>query len=107
MITEENNRIIKRLSIENTLKINNTTYNHSKLLEELIELSEVLSKKINKTPDKQPSIEKVIEEMGDVFVRLHVLMTQEGLQKEIKERITQKLKSLDKCLVEGRYKGGV
>jgi len=107
MINDRNKMIIKKLSIENTVKVGNATYNHSKLLEELMELGEVLVKKINKIPEKQPPIEKIIEEMGDVLVRVYVLMYQENIEKEVKDRISEKLEMLHKYAKEGKYKGGV
>jgi len=103
----ESQEFIKQLGIDNTLKINNSTYNHSKLLEELLELSEVLIKMINKMPEKQPSKEKLIEEVGDVLLRLEVLIVKENIQEEVSKRINDKIKQLDTWKTEGKYKSAV
>ena len=103
----ENQEFIKELGESNTLKINNTTYNHSKLLEELLELSEVLIKMINKTENKQPKQEKLVEEVGDVLLRLEVLIIRENIQEEVSKRINNKIKQLDTWRTEGKYKTGL
>lgn len=103
----ENQEFIKQLAIDNTLEINNSTYNHSKLLEELLELSEVLIKMINKIPEKQPKSDKLIEEVGDVLLRLEVLIVKENIQEEVSKRINDKIKQLDAWRTEGKYKTGL
>ena len=103
----ENQEFIKQLGESNTLKINNTTYNHSKLLEELLELSEILIKMINKIPEKQPNQEKLVEEVGDVLLRLEVLIIKENIQEEVSKRINDKIKQLDTWRIEGKYKTGL
>lgn len=103
----KNQKFVKKLGNSNTLKVNNSTYNHSKLLEELLELSEVLIKMTNKIPIKQPPREKLVEELGDVLFRAEVLIVKEGMGKEVAERISAKIKQLDGYLIEGKYKGGI
>ena len=103
----ENRKFLKELGESNTLKVNNSTYNHSKLLEELLELSEVLIKMTNKTAKKQPPKEKLVEEVGDVLLRLEVLIIKEGIEKDVEKRINDKIGQLGGYLIEGKYKGGI
>lgn len=58
-----------------------------KVVEETTELNEVLIKSITKTPELQPPMEKVIEETGDVLVRIMIMMEKLGIKKEVDERI--------------------
>lgn len=103
----KNQDFIQKLAEHNDLAINHTTYNHTKLLEEMLELSEVLVKMINKKGDKAPKREKLVEELGDLQLRMDVLIYKEGLKDEVNARIDTKIASLDKYLSEGKYKGGV
>lgn len=88
-------------------KTNKDNFNESKLLEELIELSEVLIKRKNKTAEYAPKLYKVIEEIGDVQIRLSVLIEQLNLKESIKERITLKSIELKGYYDSNKYTGGV
>ena len=99
-----NKKFVRKLGKSNTLIVNNATYNHSKLLEEVLELSEVLIKMINKSGSKAPPKEKLIEELGDVLFRAEVLILKEGLTEKVQERIENKIEQLTGYLIEGKYK---
>lgn len=103
----KNQEFIKQVAEHNDLEINHTTYNHTKLLEELLELSEVIVKMINKKVGKQPPIEKLVEELGDVLLRCDILIHKEGIKDAVEARINDKIASLEGYLAEGKYKGGV
>lgn len=103
----KNREFIKELGITNDLKVNKSTYNHSKLLEESCELNEVLIKMINKSAQKQPSKEKLIEELGDVIFRCAVLIIKEDIEELVEARIEAKIAQLQGYLTEGKYKGGI
>lgn len=54
--------------------LTNLDYNHLKAVEELLELAEVLQKKVLKRGlEKEPTNESIVEEIGDVVIRLQVL----------------------------------
>lgn len=89
--------------IEYLVATNEKNYNYLKLAEELNELSEVLIKKITKEGGlHEPSEEKLVEEAGDVFLRLAVLMTMLGEEK-VFDRINKKVAHLEER--KDKYKG--
>lgn len=85
------------------VETNQPLYNWSKLSEELFELGEVVMKKINKdgTP-KEPSIDKFIEETGDVLLRLDILATKLDIKDKISDRIVNKLNTQFAGYIEKR-----
>lgn len=93
--------------ILNIIKNNSPKYNYSKLCEELFELGEVCSKMINKKSEAAPSKEKLIEELGDVYLRIYIICKQENIIEKVDERINAKLEQLNKYISEGKYKGGL
>ena len=94
---------------EHLVTTNDPLYNYNKLVEELFELGEVLSKKINKDgTDKEPSKEKLVEEMGDVYLRLDILATKLNIIDDIKKRIVIKLSDKFAGYInEGKYIGRI
>lgn len=87
---------------------NNKTFNRTKLLEELLELSEKVAKSLNKKPEYQPTKDEIIEEIGDVIVRLHIYANSEGMSEElIDERIAYKLNKFLTYLKENKYVNGI
>lgn len=69
-----------------------------KVIEENTELNEVLIKSITKTPELKPPIEKVIEETGDVLVRLIIMIEKLGIKEEVDKRIDEKVEQILKFL---------
>lgn len=96
MIKEE-----KKVVYNHLLNINDREYTIKKTVEELLELALILQQKLNK-----PSLiddNKIIEEIGDVQIRLKVL--KQIFPKElIKKRINFKLKKFYKYITEKTYK---
>jgi NTP pyrophosphatase (non-canonical NTP hydrolase) len=88
------------------VKTNEESYNWQKLAEELFELGEVVMKKINKqgTP-KEPSMEKIIEEMGDVLLRINILEEKHDLEFHLMDRIDEKLLKLGEYINKNKYIG--
>lgn len=80
----------------------NQWYNCSKCIEELQELSLVLTQRLNKGTEKVPD-EKIIEEIGDVKVRLKYLESFFG-EKKIETRFNKKIDQLYGYLKSGKYK---
>ncbi len=86
---------------------NNSDFNKLKLCEELAELSEVLIKSHTKHPDNKPPMEKIVEELGDVSIRMAIFALEHGIESQIEDRIFSKLERLLEYVKAGKYKGGV
>lgn len=99
---------MKKQEIINHLAQKNTyQYNLLKTCEELNELSEILLKKVNKFGGpKEPTDDAIIEEIGDVQLRLLVLFEVFDDSK-IEERVQYKLKKYKEYIEEGKYTGGI
>jgi len=91
-----NKKLTKKL-----VNSNNAKYNHNKCAEELLELATLLVQRVNK-PNKVSS-KKIIEEIGDVRVRLAVLEKVYG-KKLIQKRINDKSKQILNWFKIGKYK---
>jgi len=87
--------------IQHLSKSNDYKYNLLKASEELQELALVLTQKALK--EEKVDIQEIIDEIGDVKIRIAVL---DNLfdQKKIDKRIKFKLKKFNKYLKEGKYK---
>lgn len=77
MIEETIELLTERFSLENFVL---------KTLEEYAESSEVLLKFLTKSPERKPSQEKIVEELGDVLFRVQALCTKMGLTEEVQAR---------------------
>src|SRR6478735_6061720 len=77
--------------IDEMAKTNSWNYNLDKTIEELFELGEVLMKsKLKKGSPKEPSAQSIIEEIGDVEIRIRVLRKLFGEQL-VDQRVGEKL----------------
>lgn len=94
-------------AIKQILIYNRSDYQYVKLAEELAELLEVVIKRYLKKPENKPSIEKLIEEMGDVLLRMKLLAEMENIKEEVNTRMHAKCTKLLTYIAEGKYKGGV
>ena len=83
---------------------NDYKYNLLKTAEELNELSTILLQYLNK--DNKIDKQKIIEEIGDVKIRLKVIQHFFS-RKKVKERIEFKLNKFRSYIKEGKYKGGI
>lgn len=77
---------------------NNLNYNILKVVEEATELNEVLIKYITKSDDKKPSIDKIIEESGDVIARLGLLLSQLDIMDKVEARTLHKLEQIENSI---------
>ena len=93
--------------ITRILEYNNPEFNYIKLAEELAELSEVVLKMYVKNLENRPPMSKLIEEMGDVLLRMRILAIQEKINVAVNERVEQKANKLMEYIEQGKYKGGV
>jgi len=95
-------KIIKKMQEQNDPK-----YNLIKACEELAELSEKLLKKVVKEgTDKCPSDDDIIEEIGDVQIRLDLLGLIFG-QDKVEKRIQYKLSKFEGYMKEGKFGGRI
>lgn len=87
---------------------NDPKYNMTKLAEELTELSELILKSVNKKPEHKPDLSHIIEEIGDVSLRLYVYISANGISSEqIDERIIEKSNRFLSYIKEKKYNSGV
>lgn len=93
----------KQEIIDHLVSKNTYQYNLLKTCEELNELSEILLKKVNKFGGpKEPTDDAIIEEIGDVQLRLLILF---GLfdNDKIDARVAHKLLKYKEYIEEGKY----
>ena len=86
---------------------NTPQYTRLKLCEELTELTEVLLKYNNKVEAYKPKDSAIIDEIGDVMLRLFALVIQMDVEDETAARAEFKCKKLFKSYQEGKYIGGL
>lgn len=98
---KEDNKIIY-MNINEQIELISNTFTKDnvilKAIEECTELNEVLIKTITKNIDSKPSIDKIIEETGDVLVRLMVLIEKLDIREVVDKRITKKLLEIEKYI---------
>lgn len=93
--------------IDDMIEYNEDDYNLLKAIEELAELQEKLIKKvIKKGGPKEPSNEEVIEEIGDVAIRL-VILTKLFGEDAVCDRMDYKLTKFKGYMNEGKYIGRI
>lgn len=103
MIIEQEKETLKLL-----VSTNESSYNWQKLAEELFELGEVVMKKINKNgTEKEPSFDKIVEEIGDVLLRIDILCDKYNLSEIVKERISNKLIKFKTYIDKEKYIGRI
>lgn len=83
---------------------NEALYNEDKVLEELAELAEVILKARTKRNTEGPSQQDLIDEIGDVQLRLEVYKKMLGIEREVDIRIGKKLNKFADHLNTKRYK---
>ena len=84
---------------------NQEQFNYLKFCEEATELQELLLKKVNKVDKKDiPSNLGIIDEIGDVKVRLLVLEKMFG-EDNINERVKYKMEKWKGYIEKGKYQG--
>jgi len=89
------------------VKTNKPEYNVLKLVEELAELQEKVIKYHTKSTERKPSKDDLVEEMGDVTLRIMILGQQLGALNDIDDRIAFKLTKLKGWYDQGKYIGGL
>lgn len=91
--------------IDHLAKTNDPQYNLLKAAEELSELTEALLKRLTKG-ERGASDDAIIEEIGDVQIRIGILGRMFGYGKVV-ERIEGKLKKYKSYVEEGKYDGRI
>lgn len=84
-----NKKIAKQIA-----SYNDEEYNFLKLAEELSELNEVVIKSVTKSKKSKPSKAKLVEECGDVLVRIFLLSEMLEFDEELQERIDYKIEQI-------------
>jgi len=94
-------------TINKMVETNEYWYNFDKTIEELFELGEVLmKKKLKLGGEKEPTNQAIIEEIGDVQIRLNVLKKLFG-EWEVEKRVEDKLSKFEGYYKEGKYIGRI
>lgn len=96
------NQIVEQVSITLRNKIEGHGH-YLKVLEEASELSEVLVKCVTKRDKDKPPLEKVIEEMGDLHFRMHVLAHHLKIEDLVKDRMQEKADQLKEYIDSGEW----
>lgn len=87
---------------------NDKTFNRTKLLEELLELSERIAKSLNKKPEYQPTQQDIVEEIGDVLLRLQIYIRSEDISEDlIVDRTFLKINKFLEYLKNNQYANGI
>lgn len=94
-------------SIQRIIKHNTPKYNYVKLAEELAELQEVVLKRYVKKPENAPSIDRLIEEMSHVLLRMKIIAIQEDIQDKVNIGMSNKCEQLMEYISEGKYKNHI
>lgn len=96
----------KVLTVTQTLaKDNNPDYNYDKLMEEMHELAEVILKRRNKKGHpKEPPLQDLIDEIGDVKLRLDVVINMHGVF-AVEQRVKAKESRLKEHLTNKDHQG--
>lgn len=98
--------MVNRTLVLHLASTNDRKYNIEKLLEEMFEVGEKLMKQKTKSEKYKPNDSDVIEELGDLQIRLAVVIEQYGLE-AVQKRINDKSASLIKRADTGEYRGGL
>lgn len=95
---KENKKIIDKI-----VSLNKEDHDFLKLAEETTELSEVLIKMVTKPNRKEERIGHLIEELGDVKVRMDILLQRLNLHKEVDNRYQEKLDYINNNVLTKKY----
>lgn len=89
-------------------KVNDKSYNLSKASEEIAELQELVLKTLNKRAPNKPSKQSIIDEIGDVEMRIYILKRDLKItQQEINERKIYKANKFIGYIKSGDYKKNI
>jgi NTP pyrophosphatase (non-canonical NTP hydrolase) len=88
------------LASDNLIKHLPKQLNILKVVEECAELSEVLVKYVTKSEEFKPTLEKIVEEMGDTVFRIIVLSKLLDVQDEVQGRLEEKAQKLYDWTIE-------
>ena len=82
---------------------NSEEYDLLKLAEECTELSEVLIKMVTKPNRKEEKIPHLIEELGDVKLRMDILVSKLNVEEEVYIRVNSKLDYINEKVIGQDY----
>lgn len=82
--------------------VNNVEFNALKVIEEAGELTTLLTKSLSKIEELKPKDEELIEECGDLLLRLFVYIEHKGITNKVEERAEQKAALIYEALKAGK-----
>lgn len=89
-------------------KTNDETYNIMKYLEEAAELQDaMITRKLKPGHIRTPSMQGLIDEIGDLEARLNIIKSMYGVWDKVDERRKYKLKKYEKWIDLGKYTGAI
>lgn len=91
---------------DSVIKQNNPEYNYTKLVEELNELGTICLQIVNKGKTEE-RVKNLVEELGDVLLRISILQVAEKLETAVEIRIREKLIKYENYLKNNKYKGKI
>lgn len=92
---------------EHLAKTNNADYNFDKLMEEMHELAEVILKRRNKKGHvKEPPLQDLIDELGDVKLRLEVVIKQVD-ETAVSNRVGKKAEAIANSIQTKQHTGRI
>ena len=96
-----------KATLDKMIASNDPIYNFNKTIEEATELTEVLIKRIVKEGGpKSPSDDSIIEEIGDLYIRLEILSAKFGHTK-VQDRINYKMSKYESYIKDNKYIGKI
>jgi NTP pyrophosphatase (non-canonical NTP hydrolase) len=92
---------VRQQTIEALILINDTNFNTLKVVEEATEVNELLIKSLTKAAIAKPKLDDIIEEIGDLRLRLEIYESALGITARVKTRVENKLAFLKENLDKG------
>lgn len=94
--------------IAELVKTNKSEYNYLKLAEELAELNTEVLKRVTKGDNEKGSTDQeIIDEIGDVLIRLDIITQVMNIEEAVADRILYKLGKYQKFIEENKYIGTI
>ncbi len=87
--------------LEFLLTSNNLEFNTLKVIEEIFETGELLTKSISKVERLKPTKEQLVEEIGDLLMRLKVLILHMKIDEDVERRMENKFAALHEWMKQG------
>lgn len=93
------------IEVLNKMAESNRTFVLTKTAEELAELSTVCLQMVTKDAEHGPDIQELIDEVGDVKIRVRQIEDSFSIHDQVKQRISNKLEKIRGYINENKYVG--